>query len=356
MQSVTEPLLSTPSGSGNRYAQLYYYWRHQGFTSIVTDHCLHVASSTFAGIIVLLLAGGIDYSTLYDRVHDPIEDSPLLGNVISFNHLRHAHPVIWMIASMYLMAIVAYIVHVVVSIPKLRESKRYVNHKLGISDSILGDFKWSEVVSTIPNSDAMDITRQITRVQDLLIDMVVSKDLNPYISLPWGVKHYMWPSLLHMMLVWAIKPYNINHHRLRFRLVMAAILSVPIAPIVLLLRLANVLFRSPDQWRSHATLRQWSPWSRLWLRNYYEVDHVLDERFERAREPATQLINVYTRSVYDIGIRFGLFVFGGLALVLAVLAAIYDEGFLTLELTPGRSVAFWLAMFTTAAEIGRAHV
>lgn len=349
MQSVTEPLLSTPSGRGNRYAQLYHYWRYQGFTSILTNHCLNFASGLFAGTIAVVLGGAIDYKALYDQVHHPVDNTPLLGSVISLENLKHANPALWVFAFFYFAATFLYALHIVLSIPKLYRTKRFVNHKLGICDSLLGDFKWSEITSTVPNSDAMDVTRQITRINDLLIDMVIAGDLDPYITLPWGAKQYMWPSVLHMMLVWAIRPYNINQHRLRFRLVMAAAISVVIAPIVFFLRLANVLFRSPDQWRTHTTLRQWSPWSRLLLRNYYEVDHLLDERLERATRPAFHLMDVYIRSVYDVFVRFGLFVFGGLALVLAVLAAVYDEGFLTLELTPGRSVAFWLAMFTTVA-------
>jgi autophagy-related protein 9 len=138
-----------------------------------------------------------------------------------------------------------------------------------------------------------------------------------------------------------------------------AVVNLLLAPGIFVFRIAHFVFRYVDEWRRRpGTLaaRQWDPWAQWKLREFCELDHVFESRLRRAHKPAVQYVDMFTSELSSILARFVLVICGGFVLVSLGLTFVFDEEYLVVELSPGRSVAFWMAAAGVVMALASAFV
>lgn len=119
------------------------------------------------------------------------------------------------------------------------------------------------------------------------------------------------------------------------------------SPLQMLYMLALFCFHHSNTLRKASgplAARSWSPYARIKLRLYCELDHTFSTRLNRAYRPAVRYVGLFASEFVAIWARFLAFTLGGFFVILLVLGFVFDEDFLFQELTPSRSVTWWLGV------------
>ena len=145
---------------------------------------------------------------------------------------------------------------------------------------------------------------------------------------------------------------------LKKRFQLLAIINLVLAPFVLvfiavyyLFRYGEELYRSPNS----VLQRQFSIWARWNVREFNELEHLLDRRLAAAHKPAQKYIDSVTDSApYTALLKFTSFVAGSIVLVLLAVTVVNEDLLMHFELTPGKSVIWYLGLFGAILTISRA--
>lgn len=368
MASAREPLLPTaahadPHEQDVLVKLIYDYWACKGFTVQLVRRVADLIIAAFLLLTFWVLVGGaFDYRAMWARVDEdraqcpdgtantapvsqadcygvrPLDLGALLDPGWGFGLVMLAACVAWFIA----------LLNYGVELLELWPIRDYYRVELRLSDAELQHLPWFAVasrLSTTAEMPVLEITQRICRERDHLTALCTQRVLRPEIfgqpTLPLQLSENI---LLAIRWHWDT-PATPELMAQRFQLLAA--LNAVAAPVLLLFRVMLVAFRHVEEWRRNPrtlATRQWSPWARWQLRHYCELDHVLDARLRRAHAPATAYVSMF-RSELVVVVAWALSVLcGGFLVINVALALVYDEPYLTLELTDGRTVAFWMSI------------
>lgn len=145
---------------------------------------------------------------------------------------------------------------------------------------------------------------------------------------------------------------------LKKRFQLLAIINLVLTPFIIvfiavyyLFRYGEELYRSPNS----VLQRQFSPWARWNVREFNELEHLLDRRLVAAHKPAQKYIDSVTDSApYTAILKFTSFVAGSIVLVLLAVTVVNEDLLMHFELTPGKSVIWYLGLFGAILTISRA--
>lgn len=361
----TTPLLGPHMPSGNRpassYHRIYTYWLRRGWLCIVVSQLCDLFISALMLLLFTFLSGAIHYDALWFRVkhtecpgESPIRNTAPLyevdcwgKQVIDARQLAHMHPILAFVVITCVLLWCATLVKIILDIPMLLSVRNFYRKKLKVEDSELNTLPWHDIMNRLvitSNRTELQIIHCITRVDDFDTGLFNDNVLTPFV---WGVA-YLPDDLrwyIHYVLRSSMDCPTSAMLTMQFRWI--AIASFIASPVIMVHRIALFVFRYADEWKRRPSMlasRKWSPWARAKLRNYCELPHDVDARLNKAEKSAQKFLQYGSSELISILARTVILLCGGILSVNVAMAFVYDEEYITLDLTPGRSVAFWMGV------------
>lgn len=144
---------------------------------------------------------------------------------------------------------------------------------------------------------------------------------------------------------------------LKKRFQLLAIVNLVLAPFALvfiavyyLFRYGEEIYRNPNSVLS----RQFTLSARWRLREFNELEHLLDRRLAASHKPAEKYLEAVSETApYAALLKFVAFVSGSVVLVLIFVTVVNEDLLMHFELTPGKSIIWYLGLFGAVLAIAR---
>ncbi|GAA5894756.1 hypothetical protein JCM8208_006061 [Rhodotorula glutinis] len=146
---------------------------------------------------------------------------------------------------------------------------------------------------------------------------------------------------------------------LRRRFILMAGINAVLSPFIVLYLVTYSFFRYFEEYHKNPSSigsRQFTPLARWKFREFNELPHHFQHRLALAHPLADQYINHYPKAKTVLVSRFVAFLAGSFAAVLILFSLIDPDAFLHFEITPGRTVLFYIGVFGTVLAVARGMV
>lgn len=282
--------------------------------------------------------------------------------------------------------------------------QNFYRYALGIPDSDIQTVSWQEVVKQLmalrdlnpataaevqathrrflgsqskQRMDAHDIANRLMRRDNYLIALINKDVLDLTIPLPFLKKKQFLSRTLELNLHYCILDFVFDNkdqirplllkdtHRrtlslaLQRRFRFAGLANVLIAPFVVVYSLLLYFFRYFTEYQrnpSQISSRQYTPFAEWKFREFNELPHLFQRRINMSFPFASRYLDQFPKDKTVQIAKFIAFVTGALASVLAIASVIDPESFLAFEITPERTVLFYLGIFGTVWAVARGTV
>ncbi|KAJ1680056.1 autophagy protein atg9 [Spiromyces aspiralis] len=139
-------------------------------------------------------------------------------------------------------------------------------------------------------------------------------------------------------------------YRLRRRFMFMGVINLMFAPFIVVFLVIYSFFRYFEEiYRDPGTVvsRAYTPHARWQFRNYNELPHAFNRRVNRSFSKASAYLGRFRNETVVIVARFIAFIAGSFAAVLLLMSVVDNELSLEFEITPNRTVLFYIGLFGT---------
>ncbi|GAA5868016.1 hypothetical protein JCM8547_000782 [Rhodosporidiobolus lusitaniae] len=146
---------------------------------------------------------------------------------------------------------------------------------------------------------------------------------------------------------------------LKRRFILMGIINAVFAPFIVLYLLMYSFFRYFEEYHKNPSSigsRQFTPLARWKFREFNELPHLFQQRLRLAHPLSDAYINQYPKAKTALLSRFVAFLAGSFAAVLILFSLIDPDAFLHFEITPGRTVLFYIGLTGTVLAVARGMV
>jgi len=289
-------------------------------------------------------------------------------------------------------------------IRRLRNLQHFYRHLLEIPDSDMQTVSWQEVVNKLmrlrdsnPSNvsgikekhrrfigsqskrkmDAHDIANRLMRRDNYLIALFNKDILDFTLPVPFLRDRQLFSRFLEWTLNYCVLDFVFNErgqvrslflkdtHRsklsqaLKNRFLIAGFINIIFAPILVLFLLLLYFFRYSNEFQrnpSQIGSRQYTPYAEWKFREFNELWHLFERRINMSYPFASRYVDQFPKDKAVQIARFLAFVTGALASVLALASVIDPESFLAFEITPERTVLFYLGVFGSIWAVARGAI
>jgi autophagy-related protein 9 len=376
----------------NFLEDVYDYYLGNGLWSILLQRVLNMLTLAFVVGFTIFLTNCIDYRSV--RGSEKMSD--ILIPRCTSKMGAFANLVLWLVCVFWISKLFQYIF----DIRRLRNLHDFYHHLLGISESDIQTISWQEVVSRLmalrdANSttaggvsaksrrflsqnkqrmDAHDIANRLMRKENYLIALFNKDILNLTLPIPFFRHRQLFSRTLEWNIHLCVMDYVFNSqgqvrplflkdtHRkalsdgLRRRFIFAGTLNIFVAPFIVVYFLMHYFFQYFNEYQKNPAQigsRQYNPLAEWKFREFNELWHLFQRRINMSYPFATRYINQFPKDKVVQTARFVSFVTGALASVLALASIIDPDMFLNFQITPDRTVLFYLGVFGTIWAITR---
>lgn len=287
------------------------------------------------------------------------------------------------------------ILQTILDIPRLKHMHDFYLYLLEIPETDIQTIQWQEVVKRlmalrdlnpatvvrIPDRhrqflgtqskqrmDAHDIANRIMRRDNYMIALINKEILDMTLPIPFLANRSLFSKTMEWNLSLCILDFVFDKRgqpgkeflrdtsrkelsdSLRLRFFLVGVLDIIIAPFAVIYLIVFYFFQNFSEYQKNPSSigsRQYTPHAEWKFREFNELSHLFERRALMSYPFAARYINQFPKHKMTLLNRFVAFVSGALAAVLALTSIIDSESFLSFELTPGRSVLFYLTVFTT---------
>ena len=282
--------------------------------------------------------------------------------------------------------------------------QNFYRYLLDISDTDIQTISWQEVVKRLmmlrdsnpataagvkerhrrfmgsqskQRMDAHDIANRLMRRDNYLIALINKDILDLTLPIPFLSSRQFFSRTLEWNLNLCIMDYVFNeqgqvrplflkdtHRRalsdgLRRRFLFAGFMNVLCAPFIVIFFMLLYFFRYFNEYQrnpSQIGSRQYTPLAEWKFREFNELWHLFERRINMSYPFASRYLDQFPKDKTIQVAKFVAFVAGALASVLALASVIDPESFLAFEITPDRTVLFYLGVFGTVWAVARGSV
>lgn len=311
-----------------------------------------------------------------------------------------ANTLIWIFAFLWIVKLFQYLL----DIRRLRHMHDFYHYLLEIPDTDIQTISWQDIVKRLmalrdanPSTaegvserhrrfigsqskqrmDAHDIANRLMRRDNYLIALFNKDILDFTLPIPFLRNRPLFSKTLEWNLSLCILDYVFNEqgqvrplflkdsHRkalsdgLRNRFLIAGIMNVICAPFIITYFMMLYFFRYFNEYQrnpSQISSRQYTPFAEWKFREFNELWHLFERRINMSYPFASRYIDQFPKDKTIQVSRFVAFVTGALASVLALASVIDPDIFLGFEITPERTVLFYLGVFGTIWAVARGMV
>ncbi|CDO73643.1 hypothetical protein BN946_scf185014.g113 [Trametes cinnabarina] len=299
------------------------------------------------------------------------------------------------------------------SMMRLFDMYRFYTHLLHIPDEDIQTISWPEVVrrigairesnpltalssnaaahqsTTTAKLDAHDIANRIMRQENYLIALFNKELLDLRVPLPEALKRI--PMLrvdeegkgrtLTRALEWNLrfclmeylfdesgrvrKVFLKSKNRailiegLRRRFIFMGILNAIFAPFIVLYLIMYSFFRYFEEYHKNPSNiggRAYTPYAQWKFREFNELPHLFKRRLNESYPTASMYIGQFPNEKVTLIVRFVAFIAGSFAAVLLLASVVDPDLFLHFEITPHRTVLFYLTIFGSILAVARGMI
>ncbi|KAH9945782.1 APG9-domain-containing protein [Epithele typhae] len=386
--------------------EAYYYYEGKGIYSIALSRGLNLLTVGFVISFSTFLLGCVDYSRVR---HDKITrlDEVIIQRCVSrFSGFTLLFFMLF--SAFFIWQIVSY----ALSMMRLVDMYRFYTHLLHIPDQDIQTISWPEVVrrigairednpltaissntathqSVTAKLDAHDIANRIMRQENYLIALFNKEVLDLRIPLPQVLANFAFlrqseeskGKRLTRALEWNLrfclmeylfdesgrvrKVFLKSKNRpvliegLRRRLIFMGMLNAVFAPFIVLYLLMYSFFRYFEEYHKNPSNiggRSYTPYAQWKFREFNELPHLFKRRLNESYETASMYIGQFPNEKVTIIARFVAFIAGSFAAVLVLASVVDPDLFLHFEITPHRTVLFYITIFGSILAVARGMI
>lgn len=358
-------------------SQMYAYYKGKGYQVIILSKVTNLMIVAFVVLFSIFLVGCIDYDSLM-TTHQ-------LFSSINFSLIWEMHWFFSFSLSVFFVVWTVHLVSHILEIGSLKNIRAFYAQVLQIPEEDLATTEWEAIVANFlvyhrNNSDfhldEYNIANRILRSQNYLIGLFNQKILKKDMKI-FGILKVPLP--LTKSLEWNINLAVLNFflnesglrekflrkenrkefaNELRRQILLFGILTMAFSPFLALYLCTHFFFKYGEEfYRNPSSIgsRQYSRLARVLFREYNEYPHLFERRIKQSNEFAQKYIDQFPSEKTAIFARFICFISGSFAIVLLV-ATVFSESFVDLEITPNHSVIFYLGIFSAIFAVSRSFI
>ncbi|RDB21088.1 Autophagy-related protein 9 [Hypsizygus marmoreus] len=384
---------------------VYYYYEGKGIYSIALSRGLNLLTMGFVIGFSTFLLGCIDYSKIRHGNATQLSHVVIDRCVSRFSGFALLFFVLF--TAFYTWQIVTF----VLGILRLVDMYNFYTHLLKIPDADIQTISWPEIVrrigsireenpitaissksarktndTTTAKLDAHDIANRILRQENYLIALFNKELLDLRVPLPAFLKRFVTEEegkgkMLTQALEWNLRfclmEYLFDQHGkvrkvflksknraaliegLKRRFIFMGILNAIFAPFIVLYLLMYSFFRYFEEYHKDPSSiggRRYTSFARWKFREFNELPHLFVRRLDESYPLASMYIGQFPNEKLAIIMRFVAFVAGSFAAVLVLATVIDPDLFFHFEITPHRTVVFYLTVFGAMLTAARGMV
>lgn len=387
--------------------EVYVYYEGKGIYSIALARGLNLLTVGFVIGFSTFLLGCIDYSLLDQHKATRLSDIVVDHCVTKISGFTLF--VFLLFTAFYVWQIIAFVFDVM----RLVDMYNFYTHLLRIPDADIQTISWPEVVRriaaireenpitaissashnnpaspTTASLDAHDIANRIMRQENYLIALFNKDLLDLRVPFPHILKRAFYGDngegngrTLTRVLEWNLrfclmeflfdqrgrvrKVFLKNKHRavliegLRRRFIFMGILNAIFAPFIILYMIMYSFFRYFEEYHKNPSSiggRRYTPYAQWKFREFNELSHLFTRRLNESYPLASMYIGQFPNEKMTIIMRFVAFIAGSFAAVLVLASVIDPDLVLHFEITPHRTVLFYLGVFGSILAALRATI
>lgn len=374
--------------------EVYYYYEGKGIYSIALSRGLNLLTVGFVIGFSTFLLGCIDYSRLRRENATQLSHVVIDHCVSRFSGFTLLFFILF--TAFYMWQIVSFVLGVL----RLVDMYNFYTHLLKIPDADIQTISWPEIVrrigsireenpitaissrsarntndTTTAKLDAHDIANRIMRQENYLIALFNKDLLDLRVPLPQILKRFvaqeegkgkMLTQALEWNLRFCLMEYLFDKHGrvrkvflksknrvaliegLKRRFIFMGILNAIFAPFIVLYLLMYSFFRYFEEYHKDPSSiggRRYTSFARWKFREFNELSHLFIRRLDESYPFASMYIGQFPNEKIAVIMRFVAFVAGSFAAVLLLATVIDPDVFFHFEISPHRTVAFYLGIF-----------
>ncbi|KAF7322476.1 hypothetical protein HMN09_00026000 [Mycena chlorophos] len=381
--------------------EVYFYYEGKGIYSIALSRGLNLLTVGFVIGFSTFLLGCVDYSRIRH------ETSMKLSDVVVSRCVSRFSGFTLLFFMLFLAFYVWQIVTFVLSISRLVDMYNFYTHLLKIPDEDVQTIAWPEVVrrigaireenpltalsskvsktsdTTTAKLDAHDIANRILRQENYLIALFNKDLLDLRVPVPAPLKRFFDgdDKLLTRALEWNLRfclmEYLFDHHGavrkvflksknrrvliegLRRRFIFMGILNAIFAPFIVLYVLMYSFFRYFEEYHKDPSAisgRRYTSYAQWKFREFNELPHLFSRRLKESHPFANMYIGQFPNENLALLMRFIAFISGSFVAVLFLATVLDPDIFVHFEITPHRTVLFYLGVFGSVLAVARGMI
>ncbi|TFK54601.1 APG9-domain-containing protein [Heliocybe sulcata] len=381
--------------------EVYAYYEGKGIYCIALERGLNLLTVGFVIGFSTFLLGCVDYSRIkpegITRLSDVVVDR-CVSRISGFTLLS-----VLLFGAFYCWQVVSYVLDVI----RLVDMYNFYTHLLRIPDEDIQTISWPEIVrrigairdenpltaisskgspQTAMKLDAHTIANRIMRQENYLIALFNKELLDLRVPLPASLKRFVPPEegkgrTLTRALEWNLrfclmeylcdpsgrvrKVFLKSKNRgaliqgLQRRLIFMGILNAIFAPFIVLYLLMYSFFRYFEEYHKNPSTiggRRYTPFAEWKFREFNELPHIFQRRLDESYPVASMYIGQFPNEKIALVMRFVAFIAGSFAAVLILASVIDPDLFLGFEVTPHRTVLFYIGVFGSVLAVARGMI
>ncbi|KAI8989804.1 APG9-domain-containing protein [Trametes punicea] len=386
--------------------EAYYYYEGKGFYSIALSRGLNLLTVGFVIGFSTFLLGCVDYSRIRPDQVTRLSEVVVKKCVSRFSGFTLLFFVLF--TAFFAWQLVSY----VLGMMRLVDMYRFYTYLLDIPDEDIQTISWPEVVrrigairesnpltalssnaaahqSVTAKLDAHDIANRIMRQENYLIALFNKELLDLRVPLPQALKRFPWLRVdeegkgrtLTRALEWNLRfclmEYLFDEHGrvrkvflksknrailiegLRRRFIFMGILNATFAPFIVLYLIMYSFFRYFEEYHKNPSNiggRSYTPYAQWKFREFNELPHLFKRRLNESYPAASMYIGQFPNEKVTLIVRFVAFIAGSFAAVLLLASVVDPDLFLHFEITPHRTVLFYLTVFGSILAVARGMI
>ncbi|CAL5874443.1 uncharacterized protein PFLUO_LOCUS8739 [Penicillium psychrofluorescens] len=369
----------------NFIKDVYIYFLGNGIWSIFLGRALNLLTFAFVVGFTTFLSNCIDYHN--------VRGSKTLNDILvprcTAKMSGTSTFLLWLFSFFWVGKTFQYLL----DIRRLKHMHDFYFYLLGISDAEIQTISWQEVVSRLmtlrdanpatagavsakhrrflgsqskQRMDAHDIANRLMRKENYMIALVNKNILDLTLPIPFLKNRQLFSRTLEWNLNLCIMDYVFNeqgqvrtlflkdtHRRalsdgLRRRFIFAGIMNIFMAPFIVIYFMMHYFFRYFNEFKKNPAeigSRQYTPLAEWKFREFNELWHLFERRINMSYPFASRYVDQFPKDKTVQVARFVAFITGALASVLALASIVDPELFLGFEISPDRTVLFYLGIF-----------
>ncbi|KAJ7721553.1 putative transmembrane protein [Mycena maculata] len=384
--------------------EVYYYYEGKGIYGIALSRGLNLLTVGFVIGFSTFLLGCVDYSRIRHETSMKLADVVVDRCVSRFSGFTLLFFILFI--AFYVWQIAAFVLGVF----RLVDMYNFFTHLLKIPDADIQTISWPEIVrrigairednpltalssnvqkandTTTAKLDAHDIANRILRQENYLIALFNKDLLDLRVPMPSLLKRFIVEeegkgTMLTRALEWNLRfclmEYLFDQHGkvrkvflksknrpvliegLKRRFIFMGILNAIFAPFIVLYLLMYSFFRYFEEYHKDPSTiggRRYTSYAQWKFREFNELPHLFIRRLDESHPFANMYIGQFPNENLTLIMRFVAFVSGSFVAVLFLATVLDPDIFVHFEITPHRTVLFYLGVFGSVLAVARGMI